>query len=327
MVAFRGRLGWRQYVPAKPTKYGIKVWMRADPENGYCNDFQVYTGKEAGRIEHGLGGRVITDLTRAIQGHFHIVNCDNYFSSPALFTSLLTDNIYARGTVRADRRDFPSRLLRNQDLRQQGDMVRAQKGDLLAVKWRDKRIVNFISTAEQATSVVEVTRRHRDGTQHQVQAPEVVREYNNNMNGVDHADQMRTEYPTYRKSKKWWHYIFWFLIDVCVCNAFVLMKESPNHQVQSRRGNNKPRTLLSFKKALARQLIGGYRCARKRSMPANVDPEGVQHWPEKAKRGRCKECRLSGRGRHESAVRCEACGVSLCVECFKPYHRRTQAAE
>ena len=31
MIAFRGRLSFRQYLPLKPTKYGIKVWCRADP--------------------------------------------------------------------------------------------------------------------------------------------------------------------------------------------------------------------------------------------------------------------------------------------------------
>ena len=35
MVGFRGRLTFRQYMPAKPTKYGIKVWMAADSSNGY----------------------------------------------------------------------------------------------------------------------------------------------------------------------------------------------------------------------------------------------------------------------------------------------------
>jgi hypothetical protein len=41
MIAFTGRLGFKQYVPLKPTKWGIKVWMRADPNNGYMNEYQV----------------------------------------------------------------------------------------------------------------------------------------------------------------------------------------------------------------------------------------------------------------------------------------------
>jgi hypothetical protein len=34
MIGFSGRLGFKQYVPLKPTKRGIKVWVRADPHNG-----------------------------------------------------------------------------------------------------------------------------------------------------------------------------------------------------------------------------------------------------------------------------------------------------
>ena len=42
MIGFRGRLSFRQYMPAKPTKYGIKVWMVADSGNGYVLNFDVY---------------------------------------------------------------------------------------------------------------------------------------------------------------------------------------------------------------------------------------------------------------------------------------------
>jgi len=46
MIAFKGRLSFRQYLPAKPTKYGIKVWMAADSSNGYVVNFSVYLGSE-----------------------------------------------------------------------------------------------------------------------------------------------------------------------------------------------------------------------------------------------------------------------------------------
>ena len=36
MIAFRGRLSFRQYMPAKPTKYGIKVWMAADSSTPFA---------------------------------------------------------------------------------------------------------------------------------------------------------------------------------------------------------------------------------------------------------------------------------------------------
>ena len=48
IIAFRGTLAFRQYMPAKPTKYGINVWMRADSHNGYANEFEVYVARPAG---------------------------------------------------------------------------------------------------------------------------------------------------------------------------------------------------------------------------------------------------------------------------------------
>lgn len=79
MVGFSGRLGFKQYVPLKPTKRGIKVWVRADPSNGYMNVFQVYTGKHEGAVETNLRGRVLMDLMEPILIMGHHVYCDSFF--------------------------------------------------------------------------------------------------------------------------------------------------------------------------------------------------------------------------------------------------------
>ena len=55
----------KQYMPKKPVRRGLKVWMRADSMNGYVSEFQVYVGKEKSS-EKGLGARIVKDLTRKI---------------------------------------------------------------------------------------------------------------------------------------------------------------------------------------------------------------------------------------------------------------------
>ena len=57
MIAFKGRLNFRQYMPAKPTKYGIKVWMAADASKAYVVTLSVYQGSEGEESTniHGLG--------------------------------------------------------------------------------------------------------------------------------------------------------------------------------------------------------------------------------------------------------------------------------
>jgi hypothetical protein len=44
MIKWTSRLSVKQYLPAKPIKRGIKVWMRCDSENAYLTDFNIYLG-------------------------------------------------------------------------------------------------------------------------------------------------------------------------------------------------------------------------------------------------------------------------------------------
>ena len=98
MIAFKGRLSFRQYMPAKPTKYGIKVWMAADSQNGYVNNFSVYLGKEANvpRV-NGLGYDVVMKMASPfLKKHRHIF-FDNFFTSTKLWKiCLLTPMLAAQ---------------------------------------------------------------------------------------------------------------------------------------------------------------------------------------------------------------------------------------
>ena len=70
MIKFTGRSAVKQYMPMKPIKRGIKVWVLGDSHNGYFHTFQVYTGKKGSR-EKQLGQRVVKDLTRLLKGKNH----------------------------------------------------------------------------------------------------------------------------------------------------------------------------------------------------------------------------------------------------------------
>lgn len=320
MVKFRGRLAFRQYLPAKPTKYGIKVWMRGDPTNGYTNEFQVYTGKEQGNREVGLSTRVVLDMTRKVWGKHHIVNIDNYFTSPDLLQKLLDNGTYGRGTVRSNRKGFPAQRLKPRDIKEQGQFTTAQNGEMTACLWKDKKHIHLLSTAENpATLDSTVTRKSKNGDLREVRAPSIIPQYNDNMNGVDYADQQRTEYSTYRSSRKWWQYLFWFLFDVALTNGFILMKESANHQNTTKSGRPKKLTMLEYRMELARLLIGGY-VENERVALATI---GAGHHPKTAedkKKGRCRWCSKK-KVRREVINTCGQCKVHLCTDCFQPYHR------
>lgn len=91
--------------------------------------------------------------------------------------------------------------------------------------WKDKKHTFFLSKADNlATINTVVPRKSRNGDVRQMHVPSIAPRYNDDMNGVDHADELRTEYIAYRSSRRWWLYLFWFLFD-----GFIMMKESANH--------------------------------------------------------------------------------------------------
>ena len=84
MISYKGQLSFVQYLPKKTHKWGMKAWVLADSLNGYTWGWQLYTGKEDGRIEHGLAHRVVMDLVEddRLIGKGYIVYTDNFYSSP-----------------------------------------------------------------------------------------------------------------------------------------------------------------------------------------------------------------------------------------------------
>ena len=54
MVKFKGRIFFRQHLPAKPTKWGIKEFILAEAKTGYALKSKVYTGKTSFQRDPGV---------------------------------------------------------------------------------------------------------------------------------------------------------------------------------------------------------------------------------------------------------------------------------
>lgn len=63
MIPFKGQSSLKQYMPKKPVKRGIKVWVISDATNGFVSQFEVYTGKKGDTVEKNLGARVVDTNT------------------------------------------------------------------------------------------------------------------------------------------------------------------------------------------------------------------------------------------------------------------------
>ena len=106
LIKFKGRSSIKQYMPTKPVKRSFKVWIRADSNNGYICDFDVYTGKDDAPHKN-LGANVVQKLSQSLAGGNYHLYFDNFFSSADLFETLLDSELYACATVRKDCKRVP----------------------------------------------------------------------------------------------------------------------------------------------------------------------------------------------------------------------------
>jgi hypothetical protein len=86
LYAFRGRCSFRQYIPNKPAKYGIKFWSIVDVASSYVLDIDVYLGAQANpddknKKEQSVGESVVLALTKPFEETPRIITCDNFFTS------------------------------------------------------------------------------------------------------------------------------------------------------------------------------------------------------------------------------------------------------
>ena len=335
MVGFKGRSSLKQYVPSKPTKRGYKVWVRCDSRNGFTCCFQVYTGKVGDTTEKNVGARVVMDVSNDILDKGFHLYFDYYFSSPSLLSDLLlARDTYCIGTVRVHRKHFPKFGKRNINSLERGQSLsREVLGDKVhCFVWKDKKPVAFVNTICDVRDIAAVKRKQSDGSIIVVECPSAVVLYNDNMGGVDLADQKRKLYSASRKSKvKWYMRLFYYLLDVAVVNAHILESESPNHLPTRSIGKKKKyefRTQKAFVLQLIEELIGSHTSRKKMGRP-KIPMDSVryseQHYPTMYdKPSDCVYC-SAPRARKRSKYGCDRCGgVHLCCyPCFEKYHTKS----
>ena len=219
MIAFKGRVSMRQYLPKKPTKWGLKGWVMAGSGSGFVYNWMLYTGKEDGAVAVGLRQRVVMSLTDCLPAS-HTVNYDNFFLSVKLMTSLRRRGIGSCGTIRANRRGLPAQLkafAKQKAALQRMSPLFLRSGDMLAIGWFDKRPVCLLTNVQSSELAVK-QRRDRAGVDGhaQVLKPAAIEAYNQKMGGVDRSDQLNSYYALMNRSMKWWKKVFFHLLLTAV---------------------------------------------------------------------------------------------------------------
>ncbi|CAG2207905.1 unnamed protein product [Mytilus edulis] len=344
---WKGNLRFKVYNPAKPTKFGIKLYEVCEASSGYCIGFDVYTGcSEIGeQADLVLGENNCNITTKVVIGlmsrcglldNGHHVYMDNYYVSPELFTELEVLNTYACGTLRKNRLGVPDALKKTNLKLKRGEVIFRRKEGLLAVKFHDKRDVHMLSTIHPAT--VSVLNKNDRRTNNPIVKPTCVVDYCSYMGGVDLSDQINQYYSCLRKTSKWYKKLFFYLLNLCVINSFILYKKyAPVNK--TKKEHNTFRT--SIVTALIQEAVTAPRpqieMGRKilGEKPTRLlDRHFPNHIPAKvgAKRAHpardCVACNYKKSlrqacKRKQTIFWCPTCKVALCVpNCFQVYHTR-----
>lgn len=149
------------------------------------------------------------------------------------------------------------------------------------------------------------------------------------MGFVDNSDHLISTYKIDRKSKKWWHRIFWHFIDVTVVNSFIIYQK---------KGFNPSMTSKQFRLSLVESLVGHkipVPKGRKRTKivsnaykpqvskeKRNTEASHMPIWSDIARR--CTHCSTKANEKRSHWM-CSVCDVPLCLlstrNCFFTYHR------
>lgn len=319
MVPYRGRLHFRQYIPTKSHKYGIKLYKLCSTDGYTCNII-VYAGKGTTNENLGHSQSVVVKLLEVINPkEGRILYADNFYSSISLVRNLFEMKILYCGTLRSNRRGVPKDIGTKM---KKGEVVGIEQDGVKIIKWVDKRPVLMITSDPRHTSALLKTGKHnRSGEE--IHKPKCVIDYNMAKKGVDLSDQMSSYHTSVRKSVKWYRKVmFEVLLGTTVVNAWIVYNMISSTKLG----------ITEFRKHLAETIIVTKTPAEKiplrKRVHTFVKPEGAGRKKRKVCRGCYMELRKSMTSREaDKKVRrvisfCSDCPDSpgFCLACFNKHH-------
>ena len=258
MIAFRGRTLHKVKMKNKPIDEGYKTWMAA--QSGYTLTWKWHSKLEGpeGVSPDGIDApiapvgtahlaptyAVVLTLARLLRDvysdqsfHFFL---DNLFLTVPVAQALLFLGILCTGTTRKNAMGVPEELIKlknkNQALIWNSTFSKIVNG-VNCFLWQDNNAVLGITTAYCLHQVVQRWRKRPGDTSTNARIvrpvfgddvrkllwiPKVIDEYNHHMNGVDHANQLRSNMTVNRRLEyRIWHPLWHFLIDIAAVNAFI----------------------------------------------------------------------------------------------------------
>lgn len=305
---FRGRCGFRVYMPSKPNKYGIKVYSLVDAKMFYTAKLELYVGQQpTGPYKTDTSNiSLVPRLCEPVWESRRNVTTDNFFTSTELVNKLLKDyKLTLTGTLRKNKPQIPEEM----------KLKRPEKTSMFAFQ-------------ETCTLVSHIPRKNKNvfllSTMHRVDAidrttgkPDMIIDYNRTKGGVDTVDKLCAAYNCARITRRWPMVIFYGALNIAGINAYVIYKNN----VQTKLGRG------VFLENLGNQLLEPHTKKRfyTKNLPKTIKlrigeiyniTDEANEAPTNLVYGRCSYC--SSKKSRKTKYRCFKCKKFMCLEHVTP---------
>ncbi|KAK3892600.1 hypothetical protein Pcinc_003576 [Petrolisthes cinctipes] len=321
LLSFRGRCGFRMYIPNKPAKYGLKLVLCCDAQTKYLVGGILYAGKQEPPPQGNLslGHYYVRELMRPYFESNRNVTVDNWFTSIPLTQDLFTHGITLVGTIKAIKPEIPAEM-RTVENRTPGSAAFLHDDYMTLVSYaprsatkKPKKLVHVLTTMDNTASI------GMNGK------PEAILLYNVSKGGVDTFDQMAATYSCNRKTRRWPLCIFYGLLNAGGINAWIILSHNLENmrKPSMKRRNFLTELAVSLVKPWAKQRLSlhiprplaGLICTT-----FNLQQEEQQHQDgqrdgallKNSKFNPLHRCKSCPRGDKRSRYICKGCRRSIC---------------
>ena len=292
IVPYKDNHHCKKYIPKKPKRWGYKIFVLTD-DKGIVYNFDIYCGKihsVEGFPDIGASGNIVLKLASIVPPvKNYKLFFDNWFTSVGLVCESQKVGIQSLGTVRPNR--IPNISLPSEkQMKKKGRGCVEERSTLVcgqrvrAVKYFDKRCVMFLTT--YASVLPSVEKQKYDSKKRKkipIQVPAIVDIYNSHMGGVDRLDHMIALYRSCIRSRKFYHKIFFYFVDMMCAAAW---REYRDDAAKLGCFAAAGISLLNFKTEIAEAFCKQGKTARKRKGRPSCTVE--QDFEAKRKRGPAK---------------------------------------
>lgn len=301
LVTFRGRCSFKVFIPSKPGKYGVKLWILADSSTSYCLNIQPYLGRQPGaQPDRGQGQRVVLELTDYMTGSGRHITADNFFSSVELARALLGRRLTYSGTLRKNKPGIPANFLPGRAREPLSTEFGFQN---------DVTMTSYVPKRNRSVILISTLHRTPDISHEPHHKPMMILDYNSRKAGVDTLDQKVRGYSCKRKTNRWPFALFANLLDIAAHNAFILFI-SVHPQYNIRKSHRRRIFLINLAKSLLPNRANNDQI---RQPPLHPAHQHEPHGPVRPRRANFLRCAFCPRNADKkTSVSCTVCARRIC---------------